>query len=56
MPKHLSARPPLNAHEEQQVRKLTRSTHALTDWIVHPKTVAHSWDGLRTKHIAQELG
>ena len=56
MPKHLSARPPLDAHEKQQVRKLTRSTHAPADWIVHAKIVARSWGGLRTQQIAQELG
>jgi hypothetical protein len=29
MPKHLSARPPVDSTEERQVRKLTRSMQAL---------------------------
>jgi transposase len=56
MPKHLSARPPLDATEERKVRKLTRSTHAPADWIFHAQIVAHSWDGLRTRQIAEALG
>lgn len=56
MPTHLTARLPLDAHEEQQVRKLTHSVHAPADWIVHAKIVARSWDGLRTRQIAEELG
>jgi transposase len=38
------------------VRKLIHSTHAPADWIMHAKFVAHSWDGLRTRQIAEELG
>jgi len=56
MPKHLAARPPLDTLEERHVRKLTHSTHAPADWIVHAKIVARSWDGLRTRQIAAELG
>lgn len=56
MPTHLTARPPLDAHEEYQVRKLTHRVHAPADWIVHAKIVARSWDGLRTRQIAEELG
>jgi transposase len=56
MPKHLTARPPLDATEERQVRKLARSSHAPADWIVHAQMVARSWDGRRTRQIAQELG
>jgi transposase len=56
MPKHLTARPPLDAIEERQVRKLTQSVHAPADWIFHAKIVAHSWDGLRTRQIAEVLG
>ena len=26
------------------------------DWIFHAKIVAHSWDGLRTRQIAEALG
>jgi transposase len=56
MPKHLSARPPQDATEERNIRKLTHSMHAPADWIFHAKIVAHSWDGLRTRQIADVLG
>lgn len=56
MPKHLSARPPLDTAEERTVRKLTRSTHAPADWIFHARIIASSWDGLRTRQIAEALG
>jgi transposase len=56
MPKHLAARPPLDAAEERQVRKLAHSHHAPGDWILHAQIVARSWDGLRTRQIADELG
>jgi transposase len=55
MPKHLTARPPLDALEERQVRKLAHSSHAPADWLVHAKMVAHSWDGRRTRQIAEAL-
>src|SRR5215469_14514493 len=56
MPKHLSARPPQDATEERKVRKLAHSVHAPADWIFHAQIVAHSWDGLRTRQIAEVLG
>jgi len=56
MPTHLTARPPLDAVEERQVRKLARSAHAPADWIFHAKLIVRSWDGLRTRQIAEELG
>jgi len=56
MPKYRTARPPLDARAEPQVRKLARSTHAPADWIVDATMVARSWDGVRTRQIAQELG
>jgi transposase len=56
MPKHLSARLPLDATEARKVRKLTHSVHAPADWIFHAQIVAHSWDGLRTRQIAEALG
>jgi transposase len=56
MPKHLAARPPLDAHEERQVRKLAHSVHAPADWIVHAQMIVHRWDGQRTRQIAEELG
>jgi transposase len=55
MPKLLAARPPLDAAEEDQVRRLARSLHAPADWVVHARMVARSWDGLRTAAIAEEL-
>ena len=56
MPTHLAARSPLDTREERSVRKLIHRTHAPADWIMHAKIVAHSWDGLRTRQIAEELG
>ena len=56
MPKHLIARPALDAVEERKVRKLTHSLHAPADWIFHAKIIASSWDGLRTRQIAEALG
>jgi len=56
MPKHLTARPPVDAVEERKVRKLTHSLHAPADGIFHAKSVAASWDGLRTRQIAEALG
>ena len=54
MPKHLAARPPLDAAEEAQVRRLARSLHAPADWVLHARMIARSWDGLRTRVIAEE--
>lgn len=56
MPKLLRARPPLDAKEERQVRKLAGSRHAPGDWICRARMIARSWDGLRTSAIAAELG
>jgi len=56
MPAHLTARPPLDIREEEQVRTLAHRAHAPADWILHAKIVARSWDGLRTHQIAKELG
>jgi hypothetical protein len=56
MPKHLTARPPLDATEERHIRRLVHSVHAPADWIVHAKMIARSWDGQRTRPIAAELG
>jgi transposase len=55
MPKYLTARLPLDAREEQRVRKLARSAHAPADWIAHANMIAASWDGLRTNQIAEVL-
>jgi len=56
MPKLLAARPPLDPAEERQVRRLARSRHAPADWVWHAQMVARSWDGARTRAIAEELG
>lgn len=55
MPKLLAARPPLDAAEARLVRRLARSRHAPADWIRHARMIARSWDGLRTRAIAEEL-
>ncbi len=55
MPKLLAARPPLDAAEERQMRRLARSLHAPADWVLHAQMIARSWDGLRTVAIAEEL-
>ena len=55
MPKLLAARPPIDDDEERQVRRLVRSRHAPADWVLHAQMVARSWDGLRTRLIAEEL-
>jgi len=51
----MTARPTLDAVEERYVRKLTHSVHAPADWIFHAKIVVGSWDGLRTRQIAEAL-
>ena len=56
MPKLLYARAPQDAAEEQKVRKLANSRHAPADWIMRARMIVHSWDGLRTRAIAEELG
>src|SRR5215210_6452460 len=56
MPKLLHARAPQDMAEEQKVRKLANSRHAPGDWIMRARMIARSWDGLRTKAIAEELG
>jgi transposase len=55
MPKLLVARPPQDAGEERQVRKLAGSRHAPADWIRRAKMIVLSWQGLRTRAIAAEL-
>lgn len=55
MPKLLFARPPQDATEERQVRKLALSRHAPADWIRRAKRIVLSWQGLRTCAIAAEL-
>jgi transposase len=55
MPKLLRARPPRDAVEEHQVRKLAGSRHAPGDWILRARMIVHSWAGLRTGAIAAEL-
>jgi hypothetical protein len=54
MPKLLCARAPQDAAEEQKVRKLANSRHAPGDWIMRARMIARSWDGRRTKAIAEE--
>jgi hypothetical protein len=40
MPKHLAARPPLDATEERPVRKIAHSYHAPADWALHAQMIA----------------
>ncbi len=56
MPKLLRARAPQDTAEEQKIRKLANSRHAPVDWIMRARMIARSWDGVRTKAIAEELG
>ena len=56
MPKLLFARPPVDAVEERQIRKLAGARHAPADWIRRAQMVALSWDGLRVPAIARALG
>ena len=55
MPKQLTARLPLDTIEERQVRTLAHSAHAPADWVFHATMVAHSWDGQRTRQIAEAV-
>ncbi len=55
MPKLLAARLPYEAAEESQMRRLARSLHAPADWVLHARMIVRSWDGLRTRAIAEEL-
>jgi transposase len=56
MPKLLRARPPQDAVEERQIRKLAGSRHAPGDWIRRAQMIVCSWEGLRTTAIVAELG
>src|SRR5215217_490032 len=55
MPRLLHARAPQDAAEELKVRKLANSRQAPGDWIMRARMIVCSWDGLRTKAIAEEL-
>jgi transposase len=56
MPKLLHARPPLDAEEARQIRKLAGARHAPADWIMRAQMIVFSWQGLRTSAIAAKLG
>src|SRR5918998_2767235 len=56
MPKLLFARPPFDAAEERQIRKLAGARHAPADWIRRAQMIALSWDGQRVPAIAAALG
>jgi transposase len=55
MPKLVFARPPQDAAEDAQVRKLAASRHAPGDWIRRAQLVAWSWAGWKTTRIAAAL-
>ncbi|MDP9868702.1 helix-turn-helix domain-containing protein [Streptosporangium brasiliense] len=56
MPKLLYARPPVDAEEDRQIRKLAGARHAPADWIMRAQMIVFSWQGLRTSAIAAKLG
>jgi len=56
MPKLLAARLPMDATEDHQIRRLSRSHHAPADGVWHARMFVRSWDGLRTAAVAEELG
>ncbi len=56
VPVLLFARPPIGPAEERTIRKLAGARHAPGDWIRRAQMIAHSWDGLRTTQIADQLG
>jgi len=55
MPRLLFARPPSDATEAAQVRKLATSRHAPGDWIRRAQMIAWSWAGWKTTRIAAAL-
>src|SRR5262245_37545113 len=55
MPKLLFARPPQDATEEAQVRRLAASRHAPGDWIRRAQMIARSWARWKTTRIAAAL-
>jgi hypothetical protein len=55
MPVFLYARPPVDAVEEQKIRKLAGARHAPADWIQRARIITLSWAGWHTTAIAAEL-
>jgi transposase len=55
MPRLLFARPPRDATEEGQVRKLVAARHAPGDWMRRAQMIAWSWAGWKTTRIAAAL-
>jgi transposase len=55
VPVLLFARPPVDPAEERTIRKLAGARHAPGDWIQRARMIAHSWDGLGTTQIADQL-
>jgi len=56
---HASDRSPTPRYAQSTPSSHTRpphSRHAPADWIVHATMIGRSWDGLRTRQIAEELG
>ena len=49
MPRLLNARPPQDAREEGQIRRLAASRHAPADWIRRARMVVASWAGHRRR-------
>lgn len=55
MPKHIQARPAVDADEDRVVKKLASSRHGPADVIRRAQMVVASWEGKSTQQIAQEL-
>jgi transposase len=55
MPQLLFARPPRDAIEAEQVRKLAAARHAPGDWIRRAQMIERSWAGWKTTRIAAAL-
>ena len=55
MPKLCKARDPLDAREEERIRRLARSRLGPRDGILRARMVALSWDGQRVPDIAAAL-
>jgi transposase len=52
----LYARPPVDADEEQRIRRLAGSRHAPAVLVARARTIAMSWAGARSSVIAAGLG
>jgi len=56
MPMFLYARAPVDAVEEQKIRKLAGARHAPADWTQRAKIITLSWAGWHTTAITAKVG